>query len=763
MDDFDFDLAEVSLDGNLPAVNNDYSDFTFNMDGGANNNNPADINLKTMDLENMSSEKLLPGEEMLDPEPKKAVEIASNEPNEPEKLNIQLVDEPMNGPSSNEETTSVPTPREATNSEIMKQLPIVRKPDEGNKPHESKIDLDLSTKPDNKGVANEPTLVEGLLSDDLDENLSRKNPLDVILNVDDDETGGPVIVENLDDLDQLKTSIDTDQYLQELRNKVKNSDFKSEEANNYEDISSVNKMNSSDYDSYIVRLREFFKDMNSKKKTKFEYSISDNGNLYRKDLETEDIEEIEVPKYINIKNEIKENKEQLGNLIYSISSIRKNIFMDEKNKFYQKNSEKFNALIRDMVALNKRTKQLTDYLELANNTEVLQKTNDLITEMKTNQSINYLRIKESLRDSSLSYKERYSIILEYIKNNKRLMTAYGKTRQYLDVDDSEYIICEKVTKSRKQSLQSSDTSLETSNSGEDASVDLDRPPTTKAKSNLYSRFVKGKTLNPDTEAEDDAEDANVITKTPLGALSEADPYWVDSNAESEAEDNAETPVKKALDINDMNAEQLDLDDDIEDYAAKFDNNVGYPDTDLDEDEEVDPDYKFNSSAKMTKEKKLEMDVEQKRDREIPLEDNIGDPKKVVEPDTTLPEAPKPGDISGKSASKILRKLNKKADENIKVIELNTDLSMVTKCDDKKTKRSNLKTTNVVNGKKSRKRNIDPELKNCMFPFKTMEGQGKGKKKKAIYNEQCVPDGGGEICATERNPDCTMKKFAYCEK
>ena len=233
----------------------------------------------------------------------------------------------------------------------------------------------------------------------------------------------------------------------------------------------------------------------------------------------------------------------------------------------------------------------------------------------------------------------------------------------------------------------------------------------------------------------------------------------------------ENPAKNNL-VDHIGAEELDLGDDIETYAPKFGENMGYPDTDLDDDDDEITEYKYNSSKKMTKEKRKEMEAEQKRDQQIPLnlndnpeieaKENPKETKSKKQPDETEAAEAENLEMSEKEASKMLRKLNKKADENIKVIELNTDMSLTSKCDDSKTKRSSVKTTNMVKGKKSRKKDLDPELKNCVFPFKTMQGQGKGKKKKPVMNMGCVSDGAGAMCATERNEDCTVKKFGYCK-
>ena len=84
------------------------------------------------------------------------------------------------------------------------------------------------------------------------------------------------------------------------------------------------------------------------------------------------------------------------------------------------------------------------------------------------------------------------------------------------------------------------------------------------------------------------------------------------------------------------------------------------------------------------------------------------------------------------------------------------------CDDNKTKRSGIETTNIADGKKrNRKKNMDNDLKNCIFPFK--EIKGKGKNKKEVMMTKCSNTGIDDWCATERDPDCTPKKWAYCKK
>jgi hypothetical protein len=49
--------------------------------------------------------------------------------------------------------------------------------------------------------------------------------------------------------------------------------------------------------------------------------------------------------------------------------------------------------------------------------------------------------------------------------------------------------------------------------------------------------------------------------------------------------------------------------------------------------------------------------------------------------------------------------------------------------------------------------MDGDLKNCVYPFIF---------KKKTHNE-CVDEGDGPICATERKENCHLDKYAYCKK
>ena len=176
---------------------------------------------------------------------------------------------------------------------------------------------------------------------------------------------------------------------------------------------------------------------------------------------------------------------------------------------------------------------------------------------------------------------------------------------------------------------------------------------------------------------------------------------------------------------------------------------------------------------MTKEKQQEMKAEQQRDQQIPLNlednesgadgaDNANDEtqtknKKQTKDEVDESQATKQPEMTEKEASKMLRKLNKKADENIKMLnELNTDMSLTSKCDDSKTKRSSVKTTNMVKGKKSRKKDSRSRIKKLCISIQNY-ARSRQRQKKGCYDLGCVSDWCGAMCATERNEDCTVKK------
>ena len=58
----------------------------------------------------------------------------------------------------------------------------------------------------------------------------------------------------------------------------------------------------------------------------------------------------------------------------------------------------------------------------------------------------------------------------------------------------------------------------------------------------------------------------------------------------------------------------------------------------------------------------------------------------------------------------------------------------------------------ISKERKQRKMMDPRLKNCMLPFKF----------KRQMHHKCFDDGDGAICATERKPDCSIEKYAYCQ-
>lgn len=113
--------------------------------------------------------------------------------------------------------------------------------------------------------------------------------------------------------------------------------------------------------------------------------------------------------------------------------------------------------------------------------------------------------------------------------------------------------------------------------------------------------------------------------------------------------------------------------------------------------------------------------------------------KVTSPKVTSSKAASPKAASAKASSPKKLPVKKKSE--------------LVKCDDKTTRRSAIKTKKTNKDGKIRKRKmIDSDLKNCIFPFKF----------KKQMHEKCFDDGDGAICATERKPNCAIEKYAYCQ-
>ena len=728
-------LEEITFDNNnqLPSINEEFNDYTFEvneMKGGSLN------------------ETKLPGEELLEnPEDKQEPpkDDTSN------KIEVELIE---NDQVKQEEVTQQKTakPEQPIDTDTDTDT---NPPQTGNKSY----DLESKNKKESESVLSEFKVqpenndVE-LLSDNNDtgdENLLVK------MNVDDKETGGPIIVEN-----ELETDIlDTSSFLKKLQEKIgleESQESQESEDNDDHSILNMNKMLTKEYTQYIFDIQKYFKEMKSKKNKDFEFFINKEGHYIKKNTETNYITTIIPPKYINVKQTLVDNKKLINQLLYDINILKRKMLMSNKSGL-SKISSKFNDKIKELSNKMKENKELSIFLDYVLNTEKINKTKERLIEQKSKQLSNFREIKDILNKSeSVDKQTKYEAIISYLNTNNKILEGHRNTNRYLNVNESDFTITtESVTTSTKKKID--DKSKESLGLLKD---------TSKSKSKQIKSEFDSEQPVDEVESDEDKEqseaEADEDQKQPNKEAKKKEFYSkfvkgdvIEGTFEKPQE--KESQKKAATDY-----EELNLDDDIESYAPQFEQGTGYPNIEEeDEDSEIDENYKFNSEKKMTSQLKRELEKDREIDQQIPFDDPTVKAE-TVEAEKTAQDVDDTGKLTNQQIKKISRKLNKPIEEdaNIKVIEINQDLEFKPKkCDDKTTKRSNIKTTNMAAGKKRRRKNIDPELKNCIFPFKTVKGRGKNKKE--TFHNECISDDLARMCATERKEDCTIDKYAYCEK
>jgi len=551
----------------------------------------------------------------------------------------------------------------------------------------------------------------------------------------------PVIIET-DDLDENSGKVDmdtVDTYISKLKHNLEE-EIDSVEVDDLMEKLNKNMMNSSEYSKYLKSLKKFYQDMKSKKKDNFKFEIEKDGALVKTNIESGEVIKIKAPTYTNIKHQLSNNKLEINKLLFSLDTLRRSMMATNDYRIQDKLSPTYDRDMNKLRELLSENKELMELFGVLENREKIELTNENIAQMKISQVGNYSRVKE-LINSNGGMGERVEAIMDYLNLNNKIIKSYEKTRNYYDVQPEEYIVSRELPPVFKNKKVDTDDDEEASkpavntnawnpdspkyapHSQEYAPHSQEYKPTSpvdkvlvdeekeKKRKNFYSFFTKGKTI--------------------------------------EAKEAAKAENTQGLDV-----EPLPFDivgDDIEGLQSKVQR--------LEEDEEDDDEvleYKFNNKEKLQNPEELrELEQSRKLDQAIPL-DSVSESDGDEDVDTR-----DTGDMTQQDLNKISRQLNKPADENIKVIELDTNLSFKPKtCDDSKTKRSNIKTTNVALGKKRRQKDIDTELKNCIFPFKTVKGRGKSKEE--TYHSECLDNGVAPMCATERTDDCKIKTWAYCK-
>ena len=126
----------------------------------------------------------------------------------------------------------------------------------------------------------------------------------------------PVVIEG-DELDEStgEPAMDTVQtYINKLKQDME-AEFNSVEVEGLEEKFAHNKMDSPEYNEYLKLLKRHFKDLKSKKKADFEFTLNKDGSLTKTNVETKQMIKIKPPKYQNIKNDLKDNKFRINRLL----------------------------------------------------------------------------------------------------------------------------------------------------------------------------------------------------------------------------------------------------------------------------------------------------------------------------------------------------------------------------------------------------------------------------------------------------------------
>ena len=521
--------------------------------------------------------------------------------------------------------------------------------------------------------------------------------------------------------------------------------------------SMLSKISHKDYNKYIDLFKSYLKDSNNKtQKLKFRFYINENGDYVKEpyeslDKDAKDTMVLRKPSYINISDRIRSINNNIKSLEYNLKSYRDQLINNNLE-----NKEEFNRLRGEYYKLDNERDILIRCYNKLNNIE--QDKNNIEEYRKSIIDINLKqyelnhRINETNESHDFSLKN--DLINEYILNNKAISNTLKnintiKSKEYTDFLIGE--LYENNTKCVKKKLFKTKKTI-----GE--CISKPEKKVKKSKEKKENNEKDEKENNEKDEIKDNNEKDEIKDNNENKELEEIDLESLDLTNELKT---LETPMSgKNMDI-----EELNLGDDLEELQSEFDMDMGS------DSGEMDDNYVFNSKStkkELTEDSNIPIEFEKTDDTDktdkTGKNEDLDLFKKMKEPIKN-----KKSEVSDDiNIDKLSRQLNKKVkDPNIKIIKVDPNLQFsnikFNNCDDSKTKRSDINTTDMAEGKKRRKKNMDKELKNCIFPFKEEVGQGKGKKKKIVVSNECVVRPDGEICATERNPDCTTKKWAYCKK
>ena len=500
----------------------------------------------------------------------------------------------------------------------------------------------------------------------------------------------------------------------------------------------------SSYIRYLELLDIYFSESCKPKfNNKFNYYVDNDGNYVKESLDKSDKDSMVIikPKYIDITDRLIELDKTIKDMETTLRQYRTGLLNNDLSI-----KESFDKLYKMYTEIINERDSIIEYNNKANNFDTNK---ELKLKLKLD-NINVNLTQYTLFNSiKLFYEEED--IRKYLLNNELVNSNINKVNN-LNITSSKlkspnFIVKEifnnnlptktKIIKKKKKFKLKPPTVEEPTVE----EVAVEEPTVEKV-------AVKEPTVEEPTVEEVAVKEPTVeevAVKEPTVEEVAVKEPTVEEVEEMDSQVKEETTE---YDDDELYLEEVDLSKDVgdqyDDSELKLDLKSLFNEDDED-DESSDDAYVFN------------------KDKVPPKDtDEDGDIQLNLEADVEQTNSSNLGEDEEIDLAKLSRKLNKKANENVKVIKVDSNLQFSNiKCDDSKTTRSGIKTTNIADGKKRRKKDMDPELKNCMLPFK--EIKGKGKKKKEIIHEECTDTGIEDWCATERNEDCTTKKWAYCNK
>ena len=519
----------------------------------------------------------------------------------------------------------------------------------------------------------------------------------------------------------------------------------------------TNNASGESYARYLELLDTYCKQsVKGKFTNNYEFFVDDDGNYVKNALDKKDENNNMVvlkPKYINIKKRLIELNEIIKQQEYLLRVYRTELLNNNNTVKgdFDSTLEKYNKLLEERDTINNYN----------NKTNKINENKDTINKLKLD-NIN-LNLEQYTKLNTIKLREanEEEEIKQYLLNNEAINSNNEKITSIKSKQLTEFIVKEvfnnkmPVKKTIKFKRTKPKVAKESVESSEEVDADVIKKTDSEAKAKA--------------KAEDESESESEA-KAKAKAEDEAkDEAKAKAEAESESKDKEEVPDPESndelteVDLG-LKAEELDLGDDLESLQPLFVDG-----------EEENEEYIFNKGDKSKggdEDKKIPLKLGSDSDSDNEVSSNPdkeetgkkgkeGKGKEVKEIKKGKGKEVKESKEDEIDLEKLSKQLNKKVkDPKIKIIKIDPNLQFSNissaKCDDSKTKRSGIETTNVAGGKKRRKKGMDPDLKNCIFPFK----EGKGKK--AVMKNECSESGIEDWCATERKEDCTADKWAYCK-